>query len=222
MKPAVRLLSLAAVLFAIGCSDAPPLGPDTSDEVTIEAMRWHGFKTPPVKVFSRNLYIGFDVDETIGALATGDPATIYAAIATAVNTIVATDFPARAAAVAREVDQLRPDVIGLTEVYDIQVNIPGLPPIDLPFLEILQAKLAERGLNYVEAAKVTDTDAQLQGISLVDHDVILVNPDRHGRVRHRAATRFAQFLTSDTAKDVIRSFGKKKFGQPLFFFTDGR
>jgi len=178
MKPALRLLSLASVLLAISCSETPPLGPEAGNDLTIDAMRWHGLKTPPLKVFSRNLYIGFDVDETIAALATGDPAVIQAAIATAVSTIVATDFPARAGAVAREIDQLRPDVVGLVEVYDMQVDIPGLPPIDLPFLEILQAKLAERGLNYVEAARVTDTDAQLPGISLVDHDVILVNPDR--------------------------------------------
>lgn len=177
MKPALRLLSLVSVLFVVSCSDAPPVGPEAND-LTLDAMRWHGLKTPPLKVFSRNLYIGFDVDETIAALATGNQDTIEVAIAAAVGTLLATDFPARAGAVAGEIDRLRPDVVGLTEVYDLQVDIEGLPPIDLPFLEILQAKLAERGLNYVEAARVTDTDAQLPGISLVDHDVILVNPDR--------------------------------------------
>ena len=90
-------------------------------------------------------------------------------------------FPFRssvAGAAAREIHLLRPEVVGLQEVYDLQVDIEGLPKINLPFLDILLGKLASRGLNYQVAAKVMDTDAQLPGINLVDYDVILVNPNR--------------------------------------------
>jgi endonuclease/exonuclease/phosphatase family metal-dependent hydrolase len=179
MKNATRLLWLTAGLLAVGCSDDPLVAPQpTDDEVTIETMRWHGHRTEPVKVLSRNLYIGFDVDETIAALATGDMEVIGPAIEKAVMTLVATDFPTRAAAMAREVDLLRPDVFGLQEVYDIDVTIPGLPEIHLPFLTILQQKLAARHLNYVVAAQITTTDAQLPYISLIDSDALLVNAHR--------------------------------------------
>jgi endonuclease/exonuclease/phosphatase family metal-dependent hydrolase len=168
---------LTALLVTVACADAP-VAPEITDELTIDAMRWHGQRARPVKVLSRNLYIGFDVDETIAALASGDQDVINAAVAAAIQTLLATDFPTRAGAVAREIDLLRPDVVGLQEVYDIQVNIPPLPAIDLPFLDVLLAKLAERDLHYEVAAQVTDTDAQLPGISLVDHDVVLVRASR--------------------------------------------
>ncbi len=125
MKCAARLLSLTAVLWAVACADAP-LAPEISEEVTIDAMRWHGQQGRPVKVLSRNLYIGFDVDQTIAALATQVPETIQAAIEAAIGTLLATDFPTRARALAREVDLLRPDVYGLQEVYDIKVVIGGV------------------------------------------------------------------------------------------------
>jgi endonuclease/exonuclease/phosphatase family metal-dependent hydrolase len=176
---------LAAALFAVGCSDAPPVGPDAGDEVTMNAMRWHGSRVAPVKVFSRNLYIGFNVDETIGALASGDPEIIGPAIDHALNVLMATDFPTRAGAVADEIDRLRPDVVGLTEVSHItfDFNGDGELEVDLRFLDILQAKLAERGLKYEVAATVENSAVDLAGFGfpnsgLVDNDVILVSKKR--------------------------------------------
>ncbi len=179
MKTAAKLGALLAVLFAAACSDAAPFEPGAGEDLSIDARRGHGLGTQEVRVLSRNLYIGFNVDETIAALATGDPEKIQEAIETALNTLIATDFPTRAGAVADEIARLKPDVVGLQEVYDININLGGgLPAINLPFKLILQGALADRGLNYVVAAENTLTDAQLPGIRLVDHDVMLVNPDR--------------------------------------------
>ena len=50
---------------------------------------------------------------------------------------------------------------------------------DLDFLAMLQAKLAARGLNYALAAQVQNiTAVPFPGISLVDHDAMLVDADR--------------------------------------------
>jgi endonuclease/exonuclease/phosphatase family metal-dependent hydrolase len=179
MRDTGKLLWCTAVLVAIGCTDAPLAGPELSDvSPAIAVGNTRHLSAAATKLMSRNLYIGFDVDETIQALATGDPDIIQGAIEKAITTLIATDFPARAAAVAQEVDLLRPDVLGLQEVYDMDVTVPGLPEIHLPFLAILQQALADRGLNYVVAAEIQTTDAQLPGISLIDHDALLVNPDR--------------------------------------------
>jgi endonuclease/exonuclease/phosphatase family metal-dependent hydrolase len=183
MTKALRLLVLGGVLVALGCTDAPPVGPEPgSEEVTIEEMRWHGLWNQPVKVFSRNMYIGFDVDETLAELATGDPVKVQAAIEKALTTLTATDIGTRAAAMAREIDLLRPDFLGLQEVSYIGVGPPWLdPPLQLNFLDTLQQKLADRQLNYELAAQVFTTNVQLPqlpGISLVDSDALLVNPQR--------------------------------------------
>lgn len=179
MKNATRLLWLAAVLFAVGCSDDPLVAPQpTDDEVTIETMRWHGHRTEPVKVLSRNLYIGFDVDEVIDSLIAGNAEGIYAVIQKALTTFAATDFPTRAAAIAREIDLLRPDAVGLQEVTYLDVDIPGLADFEVSFLPILQGMLAARHLNYAVAAELQTTNAVLSGITLQDGDAMLVNADR--------------------------------------------
>ena len=66
---------------------------------------------------------------------------------------------------------------------------------------------------------------QLDLAILCEHDpplnnlysVILVNPARHPGIAHTAALEFADFLASSAARDVIRTFGQQKYGQPLFF-----
>ena len=178
MKALVNLGALCLVLFAAACDDTSPTQPELGDDPGIEARRGHRFGAQRISVLSRNLYIGFNVDETIAALATPDPNDDLAAIQKAIETLIATDFPTRAGAMADEVARLKPDFLGLQEVYDLDINIPGLPPIHLPFLAIFEAALMKRGLNYMIAAEDTVTDAQLPGIRLVDHDIMFVNADR--------------------------------------------
>lgn len=182
MKPLGKLGSLTLALLAVACTDQHALGPDV-DLTDPELGRSGTRGAQEIRFLSQNLYIGADVDVVIEALVSGDPNQIGQALNTAIQTLMQTDYPARAAAVADQVARFRPDVIGLQEVYELTVNIPDLNiNVSLPFLDILQAELAARGLSYVKAADVVDTDTgnSLPGITLVDHDVILVNPDRVG------------------------------------------
>jgi endonuclease/exonuclease/phosphatase family metal-dependent hydrolase len=118
---------------------------------------------------TRNIYIGFDADVAIGALASGDPAIYGPALQTAATTLQRTDFPTRARAFAAEIALTRPHVVGLQEVYQIHADLSplGIPSvIDLDYLAILQAALAEKGLPYVVAGKVIDSDIKpLPGIA---------------------------------------------------------
>jgi len=129
---------------------------------------------------TQNLYVGADVDLVIGALASPDPYDDFPALLFAIETLGKTDYPARAAAIADEIARRRPHVVGLQEVSVIDIDLSGMggPVVYLNFLEILQAELAARGLNYTAAAQVQNTNAApLPGISLVDFDVLLVDAD---------------------------------------------
>jgi len=132
---------------------------------------------------TRNMYIGADVDRVIGALATPDPTDDLPALLGAIAVVQATDFPARAAAIAGEIARYRPHVVGLQEVsrLDVDLNPLGIPSpvIHQDFLATLQTLLAARGLEYQVAASVQNTTAApLPGVSLVDYDVLLVDARR--------------------------------------------
>ncbi|TMC00216.1 MAG: tungsten ABC transporter substrate-binding protein [Chloroflexi bacterium] len=48
------------------------------------------------------------------------------------------------------------------------------------------------------------------------YHVIVVNPDKHSQVNAKAARDFAAFITSAATQNIIRDFGRDKFGQSLF------
>lgn len=167
-------LSALAAFLAVSCTDGQPLEPATTPVVA------RGGAAHAISVFNQNLYIGADVDAVISALATPDPADDLPALLTAITTLAATDFPARAAALADVIAHERPDVIALQEVSTIDIVLPPLGvEIHLDFLEILEAALAARGLGYTTAARVTNTAANpFPGITTVDEDAVLVDPAR--------------------------------------------
>ena len=180
MQRLSRFLAGGALFFAVGCSDATsPTGPPTSSP----DLSVRGRANPHlISAMTRNVYIGFDADAAIAALATGDPAIFGPVLQDAVATLGNTDFAARAKAFAGEIALTRPHVVGLQEVYQIHADLSalGIPAvIDLDYLAILQAALAARHLPYVVAAKVIDSDiTPLDGIELVDRDVLLVDASR--------------------------------------------
>lgn len=49
------------------------------------------------------------------------------------------------------------------------------------------------------------------------YHVITVNPDKWPKVNYEGALAFAKFITAPATQEVIASFGKDKFGQPLFY-----
>jgi hypothetical protein len=137
---------------------------------------------PRLTVLSRNLYIGANADAVIAALASSDPNDDFPTLLNAIATLQETDFPTRARAIAGEIEGIRPHAAGLQEVTDLDIDLTGYGvPLVLSthFLPILQAELVSRGLHYVVAAQVTNVQATpLPGISLIDHDVLLVDASR--------------------------------------------
>lgn len=54
------------------------------------------------------------------------------------------------------------------------------------------------------------------------YHVIEVNPAKWPKANNAGAKAFGDFMVSKKTQDVIRSFGKKEFGSPLFFPDAGR
>jgi len=169
----ITLASLAASLVLAACTDA------STGVVGTPSLSEAG-GTAQVRVMSQNLYVGADVDAVIAALMSPDPNDDMQELSNAIQTLVKTDFPARAGAIADEIALKRPHVVGVNELSEIHINLEavGGPVLDLVFLPILQAQLAARGLHYEVAATIKNIDATpVPGIQLVDYDAILVNTD---------------------------------------------
>jgi tungstate transport system substrate-binding protein len=49
------------------------------------------------------------------------------------------------------------------------------------------------------------------------YHVMQVNPEKHDMVNSKDAEKFVDFMVSSETQDVIESFGKKDYGQSLFF-----
>ena len=65
---------------------------------------------------TRNLYLGAELGSIIGALATGNQSAIIQAATQTWLSVQATDPPERMAAIADEIVEARPAVVGLQEV----------------------------------------------------------------------------------------------------------
>jgi hypothetical protein len=172
-----RVLPPLAFALALACSNAEPFAPS---DPAVASLSANGART--ITVMSRNIYIGANVDAVIAALISPDPSDDLPALLGNIAVLQQTAFPVRAQALADEIARSRPHVVGLQEVTELQVNLTGLGiPVDLnlDFLPILLNALAARGLNYSVAAQVTNlTAAPFPGISVTDHDVILVDASR--------------------------------------------
>jgi endonuclease/exonuclease/phosphatase family metal-dependent hydrolase len=134
-----------------------------------------------VRVLSRNLYLGADIDRVLDD-PVGGPALAFAEL-------MYTDYPSRAAVLAWEIAARAPQVIGLQEVanYDIFIN-PGVVTVvqSIPFLDLLLWNLGQLGLTYqvVEVAQnfqvTLPLPFQIMGfdayVEYTDSDVILAAP----------------------------------------------
>ncbi len=168
----------------------------------------HGHHRGDLKVMTQNLYLGAPLTP---ALAATTPAEFVGAVAQIYGTMVATDFPKRAQAIADTIAHERPDLIGLEEVSKWTASPTALAPSANPpsydFLAILQAALAQRGLHYSVASVSDNADigpAPLVApsfgcgvpsspttpqcvVRLQDRDVVLVDDTTRGLdVRHAA------------------------------------
>lgn len=138
---------------------------------------------------TRNVYLGADLQDAIGALAF-DPDSVPAAVGQVWATVQATDFETRAQALAAEIEEQAPDLVGLQEVAMWRTQYPSDALAENPrrarrvrfdFLKILHRALRERGLRYRTVAVSRNFDHEMPGIAeegltdirLTDRDVIL-------------------------------------------------
>jgi endonuclease/exonuclease/phosphatase family metal-dependent hydrolase len=173
-----------------------------------------------VKVMSRNVYIGTDVDIVLGAPSVE---TIPVLVAGAYDLLQKTDFPSRAEALVTEIEKTLPHLIGLQEMSKFYIQSPGdiagggtVPATDkfLDFFEVLTDALQARGLEYEFVAEIKNADVELpmfvgldgdipllDDVRIVDHDVILARSDV--TISNPIAVRYDSMLVVEEAGIAI-------------------
>ena len=147
---------------------------------------------PELKVMTYNVYVGASPDEL---LMVTNQSEIPGKVAEFVQNYQASDFPARAKAIAKIVKQSKPHVIGLQEISLVRTQSPAdsltnpEPNAEVEqqnFLKLVEDALKAEGLAYKVAGQVDTFDLEMAmqitpgsfvDIRLTDHDVILVRDD---------------------------------------------
>lgn len=188
-KRMFNLLIVGFVFFLTSCGEKMPFSPETAfeNESSLELAKGSN----SVTVMTRNIYIGADVDVVLSAQ---NPEEVPILVAQAFQEMISTRFPERALALAKEIAETNPDLIGLQEVSIIRKQFPGdvviggtTPAEDVLFdyLKILKRALRLYGLNYRVAGKIKNADLELPmivsqdplafaDIRVTDYDVVLV------------------------------------------------
>lgn len=149
-------------------------------------------RKPDVKVMSRNLYLGADI---ISMATARNEAEERAAAKDLHATVRATNFDLRAQAIAGEIANRKPDVIGLQEVaryfrspegQQDEVKNATIPMYD--WLKILKRELRARDMHYRVVADRTWIDVEVSSddgydIRFQQANVVLVRRKKQTRVR---------------------------------------
>lgn len=179
MKLPIALQPVRLALFFLAVATLTVTGCDSDDPEGT---------TADVKVMSYNLYLGADIFDLVGAPAEEIPliaAQLYAGVE-------ATDFPARAEAIAGIIADEDPALVGLQEVTWYRTDpsdgseAPNASTTTYDFLQILLDELDARDLDYTVVATTTNADVEVPSttdgqtftdIRLTDRDVILARND---------------------------------------------
>jgi endonuclease/exonuclease/phosphatase family metal-dependent hydrolase len=206
-RPATLLAIAAALIFALLPLDSAGAhrgGPDSGHHSKFHHAqhhpghghpgKGHGHGKRDLTVMTQNLYLGSSLGPALEATT---PEAFVEAVARIYATVQYTNFPQRAEAIADEIQEAAPDLIGLQEVSKWTTGGVNPPP-GYDFLAILENDLQARGLHYSTAAvahnaKIGPAPLALaeQGcvqpgpvitcsVQLEDRDVILVNDDTPG------------------------------------------
>ena len=177
----IVMLLFGFLLSLSGCERiSDPMLPDDS---TLEAE--------PLTVMTYNVYVGGSTDRLLGV---ENLLQVPQEVANIYNNVIASDFPGRAAAIAKSIKVYQPHLIGLQEISLIRRQSPGdritggLVPAEeviMDFLQILMDALQMEGLDYQVAAQVENfdvempmfTDTGIVDVRLTDFDVILSRSD---------------------------------------------
>lgn len=144
-------------------------------------------------VMTRNVYHGANFGPLFAAKTLPQ---LLAAVRDIFAGVQATNIPERAEALADEIKETRPDLIGLQEAVLWRSQfpadfspMPNATTIEFDFVQLLLDALAARGLEYGIVAISTGTDAEAPGllpdgtccrdIRFTDREVILARTDLH-------------------------------------------
>lgn len=190
MRPTLRRLSVVAVAVALALAFYMPASAGAHGR---GHHHGHDKGKRDLTVMTQNLYLGSSLGPALEAKTQEE---FVAAVARIYATVQYTNFPQRAEAIAGEIQEKKPDLIGLQEVTK-WTTAGQSPPPGYDFLAILQGDLQARGLHYSvgsishnanigPAPLVSETCPVLSGpkftcsVQLEDRDVILVNDDTPG------------------------------------------
>lgn len=141
-------------------------------------------KVPPLKVMTRNLYLGVDIMRPLVAVdALPDDAPLAQLLTTLANAthearqiVYDTDFGTRSKLLAQEIAAAKPDLVGLQEVAMWRsgpleigaVAVPNAETVDLNFLKMLRTELKAEGVPYrpVSVNWLSDVEAPSFGGTL--------------------------------------------------------
>ena len=160
-------------------------------------------KPPKVKVMTRNLYLGSELLRSVAATTIPE---FLAANAQNWSNVQQTDFPARAEALAREIADADPILIGLQEA-ELWYSGPFADPapatdLEYDFLATLRGELAALGEPYdvVAAQENFQLEAPAgaphnRDLRLVDQDAILVKRDSEVRLANPRSGLYENHVT---------------------------
>ncbi|MFP4531988.1 MAG: endonuclease/exonuclease/phosphatase family protein [Desulfobacterales bacterium] len=153
---------------------------------------------PQIKAMTRNLYLGADIFKVVEAAQENpdDPLAVPIAVSELYHTMLFTNFWARAEAIADEIEEKNPDVIGLQEVSKYFKQTPSdfinggtesASFVVIDFYQVLNDALLDRGLHYKEFEQ-ENADIELpmldlkspnffSDVRMVDRDMVLVKDD---------------------------------------------
>ena len=181
-----------------------------------------------IDIASINLYVGSDFSP-VTTLDPSDPnfnLKLISGVATIYSHIVATDFRTRADALAREIVERAPDLIGLQEAALLRRQSPGdsivggttpATKVELDYVAILLDALARRGAHYAVAAQIQNVDVELplvtpnsfDDLRFTDRDVVLVRtdlPPGQFRVLTSQGKNFTAFVPLPVGVKVLRGW----------------
>jgi hypothetical protein len=183
-----RLVPLSLALLALPAALLPPAA-EAEDQ-------------RPVRVMTRNLYLGANLDPAIRATSIPE---LLAATSHIFSVVHATNFPERAQALAREIADADPTLLGLQEAavwYSGPINNPSpATTVEYDFIASLRQELAALGVPYdvVRVQPEADLEAPagapyFKDFRLVQQDAILVKSGLEDEVQ-LANARSANFVT---------------------------
>lgn len=182
VRAVLRLLAVLAVV-ALPVAAAPVATASGSGH-----GHGHGHGPRPIGVASYNVYLGANLQPLFAAT----PETVAGLAQQVWDHVEQVDFRVRARAIARQIDQADPDVVGLQEValWERGASPDTLRPV-YDFQRILLDALAARGERYRAVAVSRNfvsppVPLATGGLArFTDRDVVLVRADRHAAVRVR-------------------------------------